>query len=95
MMMRAIWKNVVIAESENTVLIEGSHYFPKNDVKLQYFKESKTQTICSWKGIASYYTVEVNGEKNIDSAWFYLSPKEAANQIKEMVAFWNGIEVVE
>ncbi len=93
--MKAIWKGVVVAESENTELIEGNHYFPKEDINTEYFKESETRTICSWKGTASYYTLEIGKDRNTDSAWFYPDPKEAAYAIKGMVAFWKGVEVIE
>ncbi len=92
--MKAIWKGTVIAESEETIKIEGNHYFPKSSIKEEYFKESATKTTCAWKGVASYYSVEVNGEANPDAAWYYPTPKEAAKQIAGYVAFWRGVEVV-
>lgn len=93
--MKAIWKGEVIAESENTTLVEGNHYFPKASVDHNYLKPSKTHTHCPWKGEASYYTIEVNGEKNEDAAWYYPNPKAAASEIKEHIAFWKGVEVSE
>ncbi|HDZ06845.1 hypothetical protein LCGC14_0050310 [marine sediment metagenome] len=92
-MVKAIWNDVVIAESDETVVIEGNHYFPPQDIKKEYFKGTETQTICAWKGIASYYNIEVNGEVNIDAAWYYPEISELAKGIKDYVAFWKGVEV--
>lgn len=91
--MKAIWKNQVIAESDETVQVEGNHYFPASSVKQEFLKPSDTHTVCPWKGTASYYTLEVNGEKNKDAAWYYPEPKDAAKEIKDHVAFWKGVEV--
>jgi len=91
--MKAIWKNTVIAESDATEVVEGNHYFPADSIKKQYFKESPTNSICPWKGQASYYTVDVNGEQNKDAAWYYPTPKEKAMNIKGYVAFWKGVQV--
>ena len=91
--MKAIWNNQVIAESNNTVVVEGNHYFPLNAVKKEYLQPSDTHTTCPWKGEASYYSVVVNGETNKDAAWYYPEPKEAASQIKDYVAFWRGVEI--
>lgn len=91
--MKAIWNNEVIAESDETIVIEGNHYFPPSSIKKEFFKSSDTHTVCPWKGTASYYTLEVNGEKNQDAAWFYPETKEMANNIQNYVAFWNGVEV--
>ena len=93
--MKAIWNNTVIAESDNTVVIENNHYFPAESIKKEYFKPSSTQTTCPWKGQASYYTLEVDGKENTDAAWFYPEPSELARAIKGSVAFWKGVEVVE
>jgi uncharacterized protein (DUF427 family) len=93
--MKAIWKGEVIADSENTTMVEGNHYFPKDSVDQNYLRPSETQTHCPWKGEASYYTIEVNGEKNEDAAWYYPSPKAAASEIKDHIAFWKGVEVKE
>lgn len=93
--MKAIWNDTVIAESEETVQIEGNHYFPHRSIKEQYFEESDHQTHCPWKGDASYYTLEVDGETNENAAWYYPEPKDAAAEIKDHVAFWNGVEVTE
>ena len=91
--MKAIWKNQVIAESNDTVVVEGNHYFPLESVKKDFLQPSDTHTTCPWKGLASYYTLEVNGEKNKDAAWYYPEPKDAAKEIKDRVAFWKGVEV--
>ena len=93
--MKAILNGQVIAESDSTIKIEGNHYFPKNTIKAAFFKETPTQTICPWKGKASYYSIEVNGAVNEDAAWYYPDPKEAAVQIKNHVAFWKGVEIEE
>ncbi len=92
--MKAIWKDTVLAESDQTVVVEGNHYFPPNSVNMQYFKESQTHSTCPWKGQANYYNLVVKGETNPDAAWFYPEPKEAAKQIKDHVAFWKGVQVV-
>jgi uncharacterized protein (DUF427 family) len=92
--MKAIWNDVTLAESDDTVVVENNHYFPPDSVKREYLKESDTHTTCPWKGEASYYTVVVNDEVNKDAAWYYPEPKEAAQQIKDYVAFWKGVEVV-
>ena len=91
--MKAIWKDVVIAESNDTIVIEGNHYFPADSIKPEHYKESETHTTCHWKGEASYYNLEVNGETNKDAAWFYPETSELAKHFKGYVAFWKGIEV--
>lgn len=93
--MRAIWKDTVIAESGDTVLVEGNHYFPAESVNRNYLLSSNTKTMCSWKGEAQYMTVFVNGDANPDAAWTYPDPKEAAAEIKGRIAFWKGVQVVE
>ena len=93
--MKAIWNGTVVAESDDTVVVEGNHYFPSEAVKKQYLLPSNTKTMCSWKGEASYHTLFVDGNANPDAAWFYPEPKEAAAQIKGRVAFWKGVRVVE
>lgn len=93
--MKAIWNNQVIAESDNTVVIEGNHYFPPDSIKKEYFKSSDTHTTCPWKGQASYYTLEVDGQENRDAAWYYQNPSDLATGIKDHVAFWRGVEVKE
>ena len=92
-MARAIWNGVVLAESDETVIVEGNHYFPPDSINSEYFTETSTNTVCSWKGQASYYSVEVNGETNRDAAWFYADPKPAAEEIKGHIAFWRGVRV--
>jgi uncharacterized protein (DUF427 family) len=91
--MKAIWNNTVIAESNETVIIEGNHYFPSDAIKSEYFQPSSTHTTCSWKGEASYYNIIVNGEVNKDAAWYYPQPKDAAKNIENYVAFWKGVKV--
>lgn len=91
--MKAIWNNVVLAESENTVVIENNHYFPPSSIKEDYFKKSETHTNCPWKGQASYYTLEVNGQENKDAAWYYPEVSELAKPIKGHIAFWKGVTV--
>ena len=93
--MKAIWKGAVLAESDETVLVEGNRYFPPESVRREYMRESATHTTCSWKGVASYYSIEVGADINQDAAWYYPEPKQAAAQIKDHVAFWRGVEVAE
>jgi uncharacterized protein (DUF427 family) len=90
---KAVWNNAVIAESDSTVVVEGNHYFPLEAVKKEYLRESATHTTCPWKGLASYYTLEVDGKQNHDAAWYYPQPKDAAKQITGYVAFWRGVKV--
>ena len=91
--MKAIWKGQVIAESEDTVVVEGNHYFPPDSIDRRFFESSDTTTICPWKGTASYYHVSVGGEKNSDAAWTYPTPKPAAEEIRDRIAFWRGVVV--
>ncbi|MCK5286970.1 MAG: DUF427 domain-containing protein [Thermodesulfovibrionia bacterium] len=92
--MKAIWKNVTLAESNKTIVIEGNHYFPPDSLNKEYFQESNTRTTCPWKGVASYYNIMVKEDVNKDAAWFYPESKEKAQEIKNYVAFWHGVEVV-
>ena len=92
-MPKATWNGVVLAESDKCEVVEGNQYFPPDAVKREYFKESSTHTTCPWKGEASYYTIEVNGKENKDAAWYYPTPKDAAKQIKDYIAFWHGVQV--
>lgn len=92
--MKAIWNGETIAESDDTVVIEGNHYFPADSIKKEYFKQSDTNTVCPWKGKASYYSLEVGGKENKDAAWYYPQPSELAKGIKDRIAFWRGVEVV-
>lgn len=93
--MKAIWNGTVVAESDDTVVVEGNHYFPAEAVKKEYLLPSNTKTMCSWKGEASYHTLFVDGDANPDAAWYYPEPKEVAAQIKGRIAFWKGVQVVE
>jgi len=93
--MKAIWNNTVLAESNDTKVIEGNHYFPPESINMAFFKSSDTHTNCPWKGMASYYTLDVNGEKNVDAAWYYPETSELAKQIKGYVAFWKGVTIEE
>jgi uncharacterized protein (DUF427 family) len=93
--MKAVWNGKLIAESEDTVVVEGNHYFPVESIVEEYFLPSDTHTTCPWKGEASYYSLSVDGKVNPDAAWFYPQPKEAALEIKDRVAFWKGVEVRE
>ncbi|MCF8262566.1 MAG: DUF427 domain-containing protein [Melioribacteraceae bacterium] len=91
--MKAVWNGKVIPESDKTIVVEGNHYFPAESIDSEFFVQSNTNTTCPWKGLASYYTLEVEGKVNKDAAWYYPEPKEAANQIKDHVAFWKGVEI--
>lgn len=92
-MVRAIWKGKVLAQSERTIVVEGNHYFPNEAVCWEYFEDSSSHTFCPWKGTASYYDVVVEGSRNHDAAWYYPDPSSAAAQIKDHVAFWRGVTV--
>ena len=94
-MPRAIWNDTVIAESDETLIVEGNHYFPPSSVVAGYFAPSDTHTRCYWKGQASYYDVVVDGQVNLDAAWYYPDPMKAAAEIKDYVAFWRGVKVVD
>jgi len=91
--MKAIWNGVTIAESDDTIVVENNHYFPADSIDKSFFKESETHSNCPWKGIASYYSLEVNGSENKDAAWYYPSASELAKQIEGYVAFWKGVEI--
>lgn len=93
--MKAIWKDTVIAESDETVVVEGNHYFPYDAIKSEFFSASDTTTVCGWKGTANYFNVDVGGERNNDAAWIYRETKDAAKNIEGYVAFWKGVEVSE
>lgn len=93
--MKAIWNNQILAQSDDIVIIENNHYFPATSLNMAFFTVSDTQSFCPWKGDASYYSISVNGVENTDGAWYYPSPKEAAKEITNRVAFWNGVEIVE
>ena len=91
--MRAIWRDTVVAESDDTVVVEGNHYFPESSLRGEHFRPSETHTTCPWKGEASYYDIVVGDETNRDAAWHYPHPKEAARNIEGRVAFWKGVKV--
>lgn len=91
--MKATWNGAVLAESDRTVVVEGNHYFPPDSVRREYLKPSDTHSTCPWKGVASYYTVEVDGARNPDAAWYYPEPRSAASEIAGHVAFWKGVAV--
>lgn len=93
--MKAIWNGVVIADSDKTIVVEGNHYFPSESIDKQYFKESTQTSSCPWKGLAHYYSLDVNEEINVDAAWYYPEPFDAAKEIKGYLAFWRGVEIVE
>lgn len=92
-MPKAAWNGTVIAESDTFETVEGNVYFPPNSIRREYFKPSATHTTCGWKGEASYFDIEVNGQTNKDAAWFYASPKEPAKNIEGYIAFWKGVTV--
>jgi uncharacterized protein (DUF427 family) len=93
MRVRAVWNGAVLADSDDTVVVEGNHYFPPESVNWQYFTRSSAHTVCPWKGIASYHTVVVDGVENRDAAWFYSHPSPLARRVKGRVAFWHGVFV--
>jgi uncharacterized protein (DUF427 family) len=91
--MKAIWNGEVIAESNSTINVEGNYYFPEDSIKKEYYKPSETQSTCHWKGIASYYSLEVKGKENKDAAWYYPEAKEIAKNIEGYIAFWRGVDI--
>jgi uncharacterized protein (DUF427 family) len=93
-LMKAIWHGTVLAESDQTIMVEGNHYFPPNSIKAEYFRDSTKKTMCHWKGRASYYDVVVDGDVNHNAAWYYPTTSAAAAKIADHVAFWNGIQVI-
>ncbi len=94
-MARVSWNGVVVAESERTERVEGNHYFPRESIRAELFVPSTKTTVCPWKGTATYFTLEVNGERNEDAAWTYEAPKDAAARIRGHVAFWKGVEITD
>ena len=92
--MKAICNDTIIAESDDTVVVEGNHYFPSDSIKSEFFSKTETNTSCPWKGMASYYSVTVNGKTNTDCAWYYPLPSKEAEKLKDRVAFWNGVQVI-
>ena len=93
--MKATWNGQIIAESHDTVIIEGNHYFPADSVNSEYVRESETNTRCVWKGTASYYDVVVGDDVNGDAAWYYPDPLRAAESIRGRIAFWKGVHVAQ
>ena len=94
-MVKAIWKDKLIAETDNFEMVEGNYYFPPESVKKEFLKSSDMHTTCPWKGLASYYDIVIEGEVNKDAAWYYPAPNPAANKIKNYIAFWKGVEIKE
>ena len=95
MKMQAILNGTVVAESDQTVIVEGNHYFPAESIRREHFRDSDLHTTCHWKGVASYYSVEVDGKQSTDAAWYYPEPSAEAAQIRDRVAFWKDVQVVE
>jgi uncharacterized protein (DUF427 family) len=93
--MKAVWNDNILAESDDTVVVEGNHYFPPGSLHSEYFQPSDHTSVCPWKGTARYYDLDVDGQRNEGAAWYYPDPKPAAAEIKGRVAFWRGVEVVE
>lgn len=93
--MKAIWNGHTIAESNDTVVVEGNHYFPRESLVDQYFQNSSATSFCPWKGQASYFDIQVDGQNNPGAAWTYTDPKSAAAEIKNRVAFWKGVEITD
>lgn len=92
--MKAIWNGKIIAESNETIVVENNHYFPPQSVKKEFLKKNDTHTLCPWKGEASYYTLEVDGQINKDAAWYYPNPKSAAADLWNYIAFWKGVQIM-
>lgn len=91
--MEAVWNNKIIAKSDETIIVEGNHYFPPNSINKEYLEESSQTTVCPWKGTAAYFNIEVDGQSNKGAAWYYPNPSEAAKEIKNYIAFWKGVEI--
>jgi uncharacterized protein (DUF427 family) len=91
--MKATWNGIVLAESDNTIEVEGNQYFPRSAINTEYFRDSDTHTVCPWKGTASYYNIVVDGQVNKDAAWYYPEAKPAADNIRDYIAFWRGVRV--
>lgn len=94
-MVKAIWNGQLIAESDDTVIVDDNHYFPADSIRKEFFTESAKTTVCGWKGTANYFDVTVDGKTNADAAWYYSSPKTEAKEIAGRVAFWKGVQVTE
>lgn len=93
--MKAMWNGALLAESDETIVVESNHYFPRSSIFEEFFEESDATTHCPWKGDAQYFSVVVEGDRNTDAAWYYATPRQAAIDIKGMVAFWHGVNVTE
>ena len=93
--MKAIWNKQVIAESDDTVVVEGNHYFPRASLRDEFIRDSEHNSFCPWKGTATYYHLDVNGETNANAVWYYAEPYAKANHIRDRVAFWSGVTVEE
>ena len=94
-MVKATWNGATIADSDDTLIVEGNHYFPRDSVDAALLRDSATTTVCPWKGVAHYYGLEVDGAENPNAAWYYPDPKPKAEQIRDRIAFWHGVEIVE
>jgi len=94
MTVKAIWNGTVVAKGDDTVVVEGNHYFPRDSLVEEHFTPSKARSLCPWKGMASYYTITVDGAANPDAAWEYPHPSPLARKVKGRVAFWSGVEIV-
>ena len=94
MTVQAVWNGAMLAESDDTIVVEGNHYFPADSLNRQYFHPSSHKSLCPWKGVASYYSITVGGVTNPDAAWYYPHPSPLARKVKNRVAFWNGVQVV-
>jgi uncharacterized protein (DUF427 family) len=92
-MITATWNGSVVAESDDTVVVEGNHYFPRESVRAGVLRDSSTNSVCPWKGTASYYSLEIDGQTNADAAWYYPTPKDEAKQVVDRIAFWKGVEI--
>lgn len=93
-MAKAIWNDKIIAESDDTIIVEGNHYFPRDAVNAEFIVDSAKNTVCPWKGVASYYSIVVDGSENRDAAWYYPNPSDAADSIKDYIAFWHGVQII-
>lgn len=91
--MKAVWNNQIIAQSDDTIIVEGNHYFPPESIKDEFFIKTDFNSFCGWKGTASYYSVTVDGKTNKNCAWYYAEPNDAAKKIKGRIAFWNGVKI--
>ena len=94
-MTKAIWNGTIIAESDNTEVVEGNHYFPPDSIHRQFLQPNSKTTVCGWKGTANYYDIVVDGQTNAGAAWYYPEAKPQASNIENYVAFWNGVEITE